>query len=79
MRQRGDCDGIFTVKMAIQKRQEYGLSTFGVVHPPYQSLLQCPSRLTALGTQKFGFPPQIPWLIINFCSDLLVEVKGEDW
>ena len=68
MRQRGDCDGIFTVKMAIQKRQEYGLSTFGVVHPPYQSLLQCPSRLTALGTQKFGFPPKYRGLLSTFAQ-----------
>ena len=29
MRQRGGCDGIFTVKMALQKRHEHGLSTWG--------------------------------------------------
>ena len=30
MRQQGCCDSIFTLKMALQKRHEHGLSTWSV-------------------------------------------------
>ncbi len=30
MRQRGCCDGIFTVKLTLQKRHEHGLGTWAV-------------------------------------------------
>ena len=65
MRQRGCCDGIFTVKMALQKRHEHGLSTWRV----FIDLVKAFDS-----PHNSEIPLKILRLIIRFHSDLVVKV-----
>ena len=79
MRQRGCCDGIFTVKMALQKRHEHGLSTWAVFIDLVKAFDSVPRNGLFAVLQKFGIPPKMLRLIIRFHSDLIVKVAiGED-
>jgi len=80
MRQRGCCDGIFTVKMALQKRHEHGLSTWGVFIDLVKAFDSVPREGWFILLEKFGIPPKMLRLIIRFHSDLIVKVSigGED-
>jgi len=79
MRQRGCCDGIFTVKMALQKRHEHGLSTWAVFIDLVKAFDSVPRNGLFAVLQKFGIPPKMLRLIIRFHSDLIVKVSiGDD-
>ena len=78
MRQRGCCDGIFTVKMALQKRHEHGLSTWGVFIDLVKAFDSVPREGLFTVLKKFGIPPKMLRLIIRFHSDLIVKVKIGD-
>ena len=79
MRQRGCCDGIFSVKMALQKRHEHGLSTWAVFIDLVKAFDSVPRNGLFAVLQKFGIPPKMLRLIIRFHSDLIVKVNvGDD-
>jgi len=79
VKQRGCCDGIFTVKMALQKRHEHGLSTWAVFIDLVKAFDSVPRNGLFAVLQKFGIPPKMLRLIIRFHSDLIVKVAiGED-
>jgi hypothetical protein len=71
-------DGIFTVKMALQKRHEHGLSTWGF----FIDLVKAFDSVSREGLftvlEKFGIPPKMLRLIIRFHSDLIVKVNIGD-
>ena len=75
MRQRGCCDGIFTVKLALQKRHEHGLGTWVVFIDLVKAFDSVPrdGLYTVLG--KLGIPPKMTRLIMLFHSDLIVKIK----
>ena len=78
MRQRGCCDGIFTLKMALQIQHEHRLSAWaGFIDliKPFDSI---PSEGLFLVLKKFGMPPKMLMLILRFHSDLVVKVKIGD-
>ena len=78
MRQRGCCDGIFTVKMALQKRHEHGLSTWAVFIDLVKAFDSVPREGLFSVLEKFGIPPKMLRLIIRFHSDLIVKVNIGD-
>lgn len=78
MRQRGCCDGIFTVKMALQKRHEHGLSTWAVFVDLIKAFDSVPREGLFSVLKKMGIPPKMLKLIIRFHSDLVVKVKIGD-
>jgi hypothetical protein len=75
VRQRGCCDGIFTVKMALQKRHEHGLSTWGVFIDLVKAFDCAPREGLFTVLEKFGIPPKMLRLIIRFHSDLIMKVN----
>ena len=75
MRQRGCCDGIFTVNMALQKWHEHGLSTWGVFIDLVKAFDSVPHKGLFTVLEKFGIPPKMLRLIIHFHSDLIVKVN----
>jgi hypothetical protein len=79
MRHRGCCDGIFAVKMALQKRHEHGLGTCAVFIDLVKAFDSVPRDGLSVGLDKFGIPPKMKRLIMKFHSDLVVKVLvGED-
>jgi hypothetical protein len=78
MRQRGCCDGIFSVKLALQKRHEHGLGTWAAFVDLVKAFDSVPrdGLYTALG--KLGIPPKMTRLIMWFHSDLIVKIKMGD-
>ena len=78
MRERGCCDGIFSVKFALQKRHEHGLGTWAAFIDLVKAFDSVPrdGLCTALG--KFGIPPKMTRLIMRFHSDLIVKIKMGD-
>ena len=68
MRQRGCGDGIFTVKLALQKRHDYGLGTWAVfidlrVVKVFDSV---PRNGLYIVLGKLGIPPKMTRLIMLF-------------
>jgi hypothetical protein len=79
MRHRGCCDGIFAVKMALQKRHEHGLGTWAVFIDLVKAFDSVPRDGLSAVLDKFGIPPKMRRLIMKFHSDLVVKVLvGED-
>ena len=59
MRHRGCCDGIFAVKMALQKRHEHGLGTWAVFIDLVKAFDSVPRDGLSEVLDKFGIPPKI--------------------
>jgi hypothetical protein len=78
MRQRGCCDGIFTVKMALQKRHENGLRIWGDFIDLVNAFDSVPREGLFTVLEKFGIPPKMLRPIIRFHSDLIVKVNIGD-
>ena len=78
MRQRGWCDRIFTVKMALQKRHVHGLSTWGVFIDLVKAFDSVSREGRFIVLKKFGIPPKMLRLIIRVHSDLFVKVNIGD-
>ena len=79
MRQRGCCDGIFSVKLALQKRHEHGLGTWAVFIDLVKAFDSVPRDGLYIVLGKFGIPPKMTRLIKRFHSDLIVKIKvGEE-
>ena len=75
MRQRGCCDGIFTVKLALQKRHEHGLGTWAVFIDLVKAFDSVPRDGLYIILGKLGIPPKMTRLIMRFHSDLIVKIK----
>ena len=71
MRQQGCCDAIFTVKMALQKRNEDGLSTWDVFIDLVKLLTVFLEMVLFAVLRKFGIlqVQKMLSLIIRFHSD----------
>ena len=63
MKQRGCCGGIFTVKMALQKSHEHGLSTWGVFIDLVKAFDSVCREGLFIVLKKFGTPPKMLTLI----------------
>ncbi len=55
MRQRGCCDGIFTVKLALQKRHEHGIGTWAVFIDLVKAFDSVPRDGLYITLGKLGF------------------------
>ena len=75
MRQRGCCDGIFSVKLALQKRYEHGLSTWAVFIDLVKAFDSVPREGLYIVLGKIGIPQKMTRLIMRFHSDLIVKIK----
>ncbi len=76
MRQRGCCDGIFTVKLALQKRHEHGLGTRAVFIDLVKAFDCVPRDGLYIVLEKLGIPLKMTRLIMLFHSDLIVKIKA---
>jgi hypothetical protein len=75
MRQRGCCDGIFSVKLALQKRHEHGLGTWVVFIDLVKAFDSVPRDGLYIVLGKLGIPPKMTRLIMRFHSDLIIKIK----
>jgi hypothetical protein len=66
MRHRGCCDGIFAVKMVLQKRHEHSRCTWAVFIDLVKAFDGVPCNGMLLALEKFGIPPKMKRLIMNF-------------
>ena len=81
MRQRGCCDGIFTLKMALQKRHKHRLSTSAGFIKLTKAFDSVPREGLFLVPKMFGISPKMLKLIIRFHSlrSHGDSGEGEDW
>ncbi len=75
MRQRSCCDGIFWVKLALQKRHEHGLGTWAVFINLVKAFDSVPIDGLYIVLGKLGIPPKMTRLIMRFHSDMIIKIK----
>jgi hypothetical protein len=75
MRQRGCCDGIFSAKLALQKRHEHGLGTWAVFIDLFKAFDSVPRDGLYIVLGKLGIPPKMTRLVMRFHSDLIIEIE----
>ena len=75
MRNRGCCDGIFSLKLALQKRHEHGLGTWAAFIDQVKAFDSVPREGLYEVLKKFGIPPKLIRLIVRLHSDLIVKVQ----
>ncbi len=79
MRHTGCCDGIFAVKIALQKRHEHGLGTWAVFIDLVKAFDSVPPNGLLVALDKFWINRKIKRLIMKFHFVLVVKVLvGED-
>ncbi len=66
MRHRGCCDGIFAVKMAVQKCHEYGLGTWATFIDLVKAFDSVPCDGLSVVLDKLKILPKMIRLIMNF-------------
>lgn len=71
---RGGLDGIFSLKVALQKRREHGLDTWAVFIDLIKAFDSVPREGLFLVLERFGFPPRFCKLVRLFHFDLKVKV-----
>ena len=78
MPRRGCRDGIFSLKLALQKRREHGLDTWAVFVDLIKAFDSVPRESLYRVLDKFGVPPRMKRIIINLHSDLIVKIQAGD-
>jgi len=78
MPRRGCRDGIFSLKLALQKRREHGLDTWAVFVDLIKAFDSVPRESLYRVLDKFGVPPKMKRIIINLHSDLIVKIQAGD-
>ncbi|NBO66980.1 MAG: hypothetical protein EBU88_19410 [Acidobacteria bacterium] len=73
MPHRGCRDGIFSLKLALQKRREHGLGTWAVFVDLVKAFDSVPRETLYRVLEKFGIPPKMKRIIVNLHSDLIVK------
>ena len=76
MPNRGCVDGIFSLKLALQKRKEHGLGTWAVFVDLVKAFDSVPREALFNVLQKFGIPPKMCRIITSLHSDLVVKVQA---
>ena len=78
MPHRGCRDGIFALKLALQKRREHGLGTWAVFVDLVKAFDSVPRETLYRVLEKFGIPPKMKRIIVNLHSDLIVKIQSGD-
>ena len=78
MPNRGCVDGIFSLKLALQKRKEHGLGTWAVFVDLVKAFDSVPREALFNVLQKFGIPPKMCRIITSLHSDLVVKIQAGD-
>ena len=78
MPHRGCRDGIFSLKLALQKRREHGLGTWAVFVDLVKAFDSVPRETLYRVLKKFGIPPKMKRIIVNLHSDLIVKIQSGD-
>ena len=78
MPHRGCRDGIFSLKLALQKRREHGQSTWAVFVDLVKAFDSVPRKALYRVLEKFGIPPKMKRIIVNLHSDLIVKIQSGD-
>ena len=71
---RGRCDGIFSVKMALQICHEHGLGTLAVFIELVKAFYSVSHGSLSVVVDKFGNPCKMKMLIMNLHSELVIKV-----
>ena len=75
MPRRGCVDGIFSLKVALQKRREHGLDSWLLFIDLIKALDTVPREMLFAVLEKFGIPPHLCGLIINLHMGCIVKIN----
>lgn len=76
MPNRGCRDGIFSLKLALQKRREHGLGTWAVFVDLVKAFDSVPREAMYSVLDKFGIPPKMKRIIMKLHSGLIVKIQA---
>ena len=76
MPNRGCRDGIFSLKLALQKRREHGLGTWTVFVDLVKAFDSVPREAMYSVLDKFGIPPKMKRIIMKLHSGLIVKIQA---